>query len=79
MKLVRTRVPDAEYDALKERARRERRTLQEVIREALHTYLFPDRFVPSDPLFEIFPLKKGKGPKHWTSRDHDKHLYPVRR
>lgn len=53
--------------------------MQEVLREAVHSYLLPDTVNPDDPIFHIFPLGKSKGGKHSMSRDHDDYLYGKRR
>ena len=76
MPLVQTQVPESEYDLLKRRARAEGKPIKAVIREALRAHLIPDTVDPSDPIFHIFPLQKGKGRMHWDSRDHDEILYP---
>lgn len=77
MKLIQTRVPENEYEALRKAAEKEHRTMQEIIREALKARLLSDRYVPGDPLFEVFPLSKAKkGKVHWASEDHDELLYP---
>lgn len=75
MRLVRTRIPDVEHEALKARAQKEGRTLQAVNRDALRAHLHPDKVVAGDPLFAIFPLKSGKGTKHRASVEHDRLLY----
>lgn len=79
MPLVQTQVPDSEYDLLKRRARAEGKPLKAVIREALRAHLIPDTVDPADPVFHMFPLRTGKGRRHWDSRDHDDVLYPKAR
>lgn len=77
MKLIQTRVPDGEYEALRRAAEKEHRPMQDIIREALRARLLSDRYVPDDPLFSIFPLaKRKKGKVHWAGEDHDELLYP---
>lgn len=79
MRLVQAQVPEAEYDVLKRRARAEGKPIKAVVREALRAHLFPDAINPDDPVFHMFPLRKGKGRTHWDSRDHDEILYPTNR
>ncbi|MGA8302745.1 MAG: ribbon-helix-helix protein, CopG family [Thermoplasmata archaeon] len=76
MPLVQAVVPESEYDLLRQRARKDGKPMNAVIREALRSHLVPDTVDPRDPIFHIFPLQKRKGRTHWASRDHDELLYP---
>ena len=75
MKLIQTRVPEAEYELLRRRARAEGKTLQEWIRGAIRSRLLPDEVDPRDPLFSGFPLVRGKGPRVDVAERHDELLY----
>jgi len=76
MPLVQMVVSDSEYDLLRQRARREGKPLEVVMREALRAHLVPGTVDPNDPIFHIFPLQKKRGRKHSDSRDLDGILYP---
>jgi len=75
MKLIQTRVPEAEYELLRRKARAEGKTMQEWIRGAIRSRLLPDVVDPADPLFSGFPLVRGKGPKVDIAERHDELLY----
>jgi Mobilization protein NikA len=79
MKLIQTRVPEAEYDLLRRKAKAEGKTMQEWIRAAIRDRLLPDEVDPNDPIFSAFPLVRGKGPKVDVAERHDELLYgPLR-
>jgi hypothetical protein len=79
MKLIQTRIPEAEYDLLRKTARAEGKTMQEWIRAAIRSRLLPDEVNPRDPIFAAFPLVRGKGPKVDVAERHDEYLYgPLR-
>jgi hypothetical protein len=79
MKLIQTRVPEAEYELLRRRAKAEGKTMQEWIRAAIRGRLLPDEVDPSDPIFSAFPLVRGRGPKVDVAEHHDDYLYgPLR-
>ena len=75
MKLIQRRIPEAEYEFLRRRARSEGKTMQEWIRGAIRSRPLPDEVDPSDPLFSGFPLVHGKGKKVDVARRHDEILY----
>jgi hypothetical protein len=75
MKLIQTRIPEAEYELLRRRARVEGTTMQDWIRKAIRAQLLPDDVDPTDPLFTAFPLVRGKGPKVNVAERHDELLY----
>jgi hypothetical protein len=75
MKLIQTRVPEAEYDLLRRKARAEGKTMQDWIRGAIRARLLPDQVDPADPLFTAFPLVRRKGPKVDVAQHHDEILY----
>ena len=75
MKLIQTRVPEAEYELLRRRARGEGKTMQDWIRAAIRAQLLPDQVDPTDPIFTAFPLVRRKGPKTNVAERHDDFLY----
>ncbi len=75
MKLIQTRVPEAEYELLRRKARAEGKTMQAWIRGAIRVRLLPDQVDPADPLFVGFPLVRRKGPKVDVAERHDEILY----
>jgi hypothetical protein len=75
MKLIQTRIPEAEYDLLRREAKAEGKTMQEWIRAAIRNRLLPDEVDPDDPLFRAFPLVRGRGPKVDVAERHDELLY----
>jgi hypothetical protein len=78
MKLIQARIPEAEYELLRRRARVEGTTMQEWIRKAIRAQLLPDQVDPADSLFTAFPLVRGKGPKVNVAEHHDDILYGPR-
>jgi hypothetical protein len=79
MKLIQTRIPEAEYELLRRTARAEGKTMQEWIRAAIRARLLSDDVDPADPIFTAFPLVRGKGPKVDVAERHDEILYgPLR-
>lgn len=79
MKLIQTRVPEAEYELLRRRAKADGVTMQEWIRAAIRDRLLPDEVDSDDPIFTAFPLVRGKGPKVDVAERHDEILYgPLR-
>ena len=78
MKLIQTRIPEAEYELLKRNARTEGKTMQDWIRAAIREKLLPDKVDSSDPLFSGFPLVRRKGPKVDVAERHDDLLYGPR-
>lgn len=75
MKLIQTRVPEAEYDLLRRKARGEGKTMQDWIRAAIRAQLLSDKVDPTDPIFTAFPLVRRKGPKSNVAGRHDEILY----
>jgi mobilization protein NikA len=79
MKLIQTRVSEAEYELLLRRAKSEGKTMQEWIRAAIRSRVLPDEVNPDDPIFHAFPLVRGKGRKVNVAKRHDDFLYgPLR-
>jgi ribbon-helix-helix CopG family protein len=75
MKLIQTRVPEAEYELLRRRARAEGTTMKDWIRDAIRLKLLPDEVDPTDPMFTAFPLVRRKGPIVDVAERHDELLY----
>ncbi len=75
MKLIQTRVPEAEYELLRRTARSEGKTMQDWLRGAIRARLLPEEVNPADPLFSGFPLVRRKGPKVNVAERHDELLY----
>jgi hypothetical protein len=72
MKIVQTRIGDTEYTLLRKKAAEEKKTLQEVLREAVERYVTEEKVDPSDPLFSE-PVAE-KGARDGSIR-HNKYLY----
>jgi len=76
MKLIRARIPDEEYNLLRREAKRSGKSLQDIIREALHVRLLRDKVDPADPLLRAFPLFRSRdGLKARVSERHDDALH----
>ena len=76
MKLIQARIPEAEYELLRRKARRAGTPMQDVIREALRAHLLPDTVDPEDPIFQPLPVFRSKGGrKARASERHDEILY----
>ncbi|MDE1822151.1 MAG: ribbon-helix-helix protein, CopG family [Euryarchaeota archaeon] len=76
MKLLQARLPEAEYELLRRKARAEGKTIQEWVRVALRERLLHDRVAPGDPAFLAFPLverRRGAATNH--AQHHDDLLY----
>ncbi|MDE1838051.1 MAG: ribbon-helix-helix protein, CopG family [Euryarchaeota archaeon] len=78
MRLVQARIPEADFQLLHRCAKDEGKSMQEIVREALHARLAPDAVDPNDPLFDLFPLTERRGKPHRLSEDHDDYLYGKR-
>jgi hypothetical protein len=75
MKLIQTRVPEAEYELLRRKAKAEGKSIQDWIRATIRKQLLADEVDPADPIFDAFPLVRGKGPKVDVAQHHDELLY----
>ncbi len=74
MKVVQTTLSEAEHKLLEEYARRNAKTIKEVLREAVRTTV-EGRVDHNDPIFMSPPASKGTGKKDRGSLEHDKFLY----
>lgn len=76
MKLLQARVPEAEFEMLRRKAKAEGKTIQEWVRVALHERLLSARVVPNDQAFLAFPLlDRPKGARTNHAEHHDELLY----
>ncbi len=65
---------EAEHKLLEEYARRNSKTIKDVLREAIRTTV--ERGVnPDDPIFTSPPASKRSGKKDFGSTEHDRYLY----
>lgn len=72
MKIVQTRISDAEYNLLKKKTIEKGSTIQDVLREAIKQYVVQESVNPDDPLFSE-PVAE-TGAKDGSVR-HNKYLY----
>lgn len=74
MKVVQTTLSEAEHKLLEEYAKRNSKTIKEVLREAIRTTV-EVRVDPDDPIYRSPPASKGTGRTDRGSVEHDKFLY----
>ncbi len=75
MKVVQTTLKNSEYRLLKILAKEKKKTIKELLREAVQMLLENEGINPNDPIFTEPPLvAKGKESES-TSETHDKVLY----
>ncbi|MGQ4915419.1 MAG: ribbon-helix-helix protein, CopG family [Candidatus Asgardarchaeia archaeon] len=77
MKVVQTTLDDAEYQLLKKMAKEKKKTIKELVREAIRRLIEEDRIDPQDPIFTKSLLVVEKGRSEKTSEEHDKVLYEI--
>jgi hypothetical protein len=77
MKVVQTTLSEAEHKLLEEYARRNSKTIKEVLRDAIRTTV-AGSVSPDDPIFNSRPASKATGKKDFGSMEHDKFLYGER-
>jgi hypothetical protein len=75
MTVVQTRLPELEHDLLRNRARSEHRTIQDVVREAIRTYVLADSGDPTEPIFRELAHQTGRLGKDRTAEHVDEVLY----
>ncbi|MCW3983040.1 MAG: hypothetical protein NWE96_03500 [Candidatus Bathyarchaeota archaeon] len=74
MKVIQTTISEAEHKLLEEYAKKNSKSIKEVVREAIRTTI--DGTVnPDDPVFTSPPSSKRTGKVDHGSIEHDKHLY----
>jgi len=74
MKVVQTTLSEAEHKLLEEYAKRNSKTIKEVLREAVRARI-EGVVDPSDPIFKGSPSSRRTGRKDQGSEDHDRFLY----
>jgi hypothetical protein len=75
MKIVQTTISETEHRLLEEYARRNSKTIKEVLMEAIRKTILDDRVELNDPLFTEPPSSKKTGRKDDGSEKHDSYLY----
>lgn len=74
MKVIQTTISEAEHKLLEEYAKRNSKSIKEVVREAIRVTI--EGIVnPNDPIFSCPPSSKSKGKPDHGSVEHDKYLY----
>ncbi len=74
MKVVQTTLNEAEHKLLEAYARKNSKTIKEVVRQAIRKTVEGD-VDPKDPIFTGSPASKKTGKKDHGSVEHDKYLY----
>jgi hypothetical protein len=73
MKVVRTALTEDEYKLLEEYARRESKSIKEILREAIRI-MVEGGVVPEDPIFTRPPSSRRTGRTDDGSIEHDRYL-----
>ena len=74
MKVVQTSLTEAEHKLLEEYAKKNSKTIKEVLRQAIRSTV--EGYVdPHDPIFAEPPSSKRTGRRDRSSIEHDKYLY----
>lgn len=79
MKVVQTVLSDSEHEMLEEYAKRNSKTIKDVVKEAIRRTVIQDRVSPTDPLFSGPPSSRKTGKSDDASLKHDEYLYGSRR
>ena len=74
MRVVQTTLTEAEHKLLEEYAKKNSKTIKEVVRQAIRNTV-KGCTDPHDPIFTEPPSSKRTGKRDSTSIDHDKYLY----
>ena len=74
MKVVQTTLTEAEHRLLEEYAKKNSKTIKEVLRQAIRETV-EEKVNPDDPIFSAPPVSKRAGRKDRGSLEHDKYLY----
>jgi hypothetical protein len=74
MKVVQTTLTEAEHKLLEEYAKRNSKSIKEVLREAIRTTV-EGNVDPNDPIFTSAPSSRRTGKRDRGSEEHDKYLY----
>ena len=76
MKVVQTELNEVEYKMLKQLAQKRKKTIKELVREAIRKILREEKTInPDDPIFTEPPVIQEEGEIENTSETHDKVLY----
>jgi hypothetical protein len=78
MKVVQTTLTETEHRLLEEFARKNSKSIKEVVKEAIRKTIIEDKVDPKDPLFTDPPSSKRTGKKDDASSKHDSYLYGVK-
>jgi hypothetical protein len=74
MKVIQTTISEAEHKLLEEYAKRNSKSIKEVVREAIRATI-EGNVNSDDPIFTCPPSSKRTGKTDKGSVDHDKYLY----
>ena len=74
MRVVQTTLTEAEHKLLEEYAKKNSKTIKEVVRQAIRNTV-EGSVDPHDPIFAQPPSSKRTGKRENTSVNHDKYLY----
>jgi hypothetical protein len=74
MKVVQTTLTEAEHKLLEEYAKRNLKSIKQVLREAIRITV-EGSVTPSDPIFTSPPSSRRTGKRDHGSDEHDKFLY----
>jgi hypothetical protein len=74
MKVVQTTLTEAEHKLLEEYAKRNSKSIKEVLREAIRLTV-EGNVNPDDPIFTSPPSSRRTGKRDRGSEEHDKYLY----
>jgi hypothetical protein len=74
MKVVQTTLTEAEHKLLEEYAKRNSKSIKEVLREAIKTTV-EGNVNPNDPIFTSPPSSRRTGKRDRGSEEHDRYLY----
>ncbi|MDE1821860.1 MAG: hypothetical protein KGJ23_12380 [Euryarchaeota archaeon] len=75
MKLVRAQLPEGEFALPTRKAKQERKTVRQYVREALRAKMLLDKVDPKDPIWTAFPLVRSTGRVDDAAENHDRYLY----
>jgi hypothetical protein len=74
MKVIQTTLTEAEHKLLEEYAKKNSKSIKEVVREAVKATI-EGKVYPDDPIFTCPPSSKRTGKSDRGSEEHDKYLY----
>lgn len=78
MKVVQTTLSETEHRLLEEYAKRNSKTIKEVVKDAIRRTVVDDKVDAKDPIFAEPPSAKRTGKKDYASIKHDEYLYGVK-